>query len=205
MKLSEALLAQGEALFSRKEYKLALEKYSRVLSINPYDKTAKILAVLTEMAMSNEDGAEALYEYYSVLKAEEEDEAEDILEALIDSLDNRTLELSKILDEPIKRQLMYENGISYDEFKEVIVKEFGFKKAYESVMFSTKVIITNKKDFIDFLEELIKHEFYSSAIGYLETSIRNFPNNYKIQELLIKATEENVKKQALSNNKKRAK
>ena len=192
MKMSDALIAQGEALFARREYKLALEKYSKVLNLNPFDKTATILAILTEMTMNKEDGAEALYEYYSILKAEKHDDAEEIIEAIIDSLDNKTLELNKILEEPLKEQILYENGITYEEFKEFIVEEMGFKNAYESVMFSTKVIITNKTDFIDFLEELIKNGFYSSAIGYLETAITNFPNNYKLQELLIQATEKNI-------------
>ena len=54
-------------------------------------------------------------------------------------------------------------------------------------MFSTKVIISKKEDFIDFLDKLIEHGFIDISFKYLENAVSIFPNEIKFHNLLKKA------------------
>ena len=140
-----------------------------------------MLVILTEMVMNKETGAEALYDYYLILESENVPNPEDIIQTIIDSIDNHQLELSKLLNEQLQQQLLYADGISYTDFKEIAVKEKGFKRAFEDIVFTTKVIITNKQDLIDFLNHLIKYGFYGPALNYLEGALSTFPDDKSLQ------------------------
>ena len=67
------ILSQAKESFSKAEYKNALEKFAEVLQNYPHSKEAYNGVILSEMAMSGEDGAEALFDYYEVLKEEDKD------------------------------------------------------------------------------------------------------------------------------------
>jgi len=47
-------------------------------------------------------------------------------------------------------------------------------------MFSTKVVISNKDEFIDFVTRLSKEGFDEMALGYLDASIGLFGNDQDI-------------------------
>jgi tetratricopeptide (TPR) repeat protein len=179
------LLKSGRAYFDKADYRKALLNYSEVLQKDPTNREAKLLVVLTDMVMNKENGAEALYDYYLILKDENSVNAEDIIEGLLESIDNQKLEFDKLTD-PLQEHLLYADGISYAEFKDVAVREKGFKKAFEDVMFSTKVIITNRTDLIDFLNNLVKNHFYGIALNYLEGALTTFPNDKSLQFLFDK-------------------
>jgi tetratricopeptide (TPR) repeat protein len=187
------LLKSGRAYFDKADYRKALLNYSEVLQKDPTNREAKLLVVLTDMVMNKENGAEALYDYYLILKDENSVNAEDIIEGLLESIDNQKLEFDKLTD-PLQEHLLYADGISYSEFKDVAVREKGFKKAFEDVMFSTKVIITNRTDLIDFLNNLVKNHFYGIALNYLEGALTTFPNDKSLQFLFDKLNR-NVEKQ----------
>jgi tetratricopeptide (TPR) repeat protein len=180
------LFNDAEKLFNEEKYSQALLNYSKILESNPYSRKAQMLVILTEMVMNKENGGEALYDYYTILLGEEIPNPEDVIQSILDSLDNKQLGLNKIFDEPLKEQLMYADGISYADFKEIAVKEKGFKRAFEDIVFTTKVIITNKGDLIDFLNNLIKYGFYSAALNYLESALSTFPNDKSLQFLADK-------------------
>lgn len=192
MKIVERkLLNEAEDYFNQQNYEKALYNYSTILQENPENKKAKILAILTEMVMNKEEGASGLYDYYSILQDEDAIEnPEDIIETIIETMDSKSSELSKALEEPLKNHLLYEEGITYREFKELIVSQKGFKRAFEDIVFSTKVLITEKSDLIDFLNNLLKFGFYSVALSYLESALTTFPNDKKLQFMLKKIVKE---------------
>ena len=53
-------------------------------------------------------------------------------------------------------------------------------------MFSTKVIIHKKDDFIDFLEKLIDNGFKEVSMNYFESASQLYPHDEKLQQLVKK-------------------
>ena len=53
-------------------------------------------------------------------------------------------------------------------------------------MFSTRVIITEKEDFLDFLDKLIEHGFSEMALTYLENALSVYPTDKLLTKLLKK-------------------
>lgn len=180
------LLEQAQELFTQKKYERALLTFARVLEVFPLSKEAKIGAILTEMAMNGEIGAQALFDYYTVLKATEDEKAEDVIEGLIETVESGENLLKKVLEEPVHEMLQYEKGVMYEDFKQIVEERSDFKRTFEDVMFSTKVIITKEDDFTDFLENLIDYKFYDMSYNYLESALNMYPNNPKIVSLLKK-------------------
>ena len=78
-----------------------------------------------------------------------------------------------------------ENGIKYEDFMALIESRGSFKEAFEDIMFSTKVIISKKEDFVDFLAKLIENGFIEMSLNYLESAVTLFPNDEQLL-LLIK-------------------
>ncbi len=56
-------------------------------------------------------------------------------------------------------------------------------------MFSTKVIIQNKEDFLDFLEQLINNGYKDISMNYFESAVSMFPNDKKLLSLIEKVQE----------------
>jgi len=65
-----------------------------------------------------------------------------------------------------------------------LIEEKGdFRVAFENIMFSTKVIITNKDDFIDFIKRLISADYQDIALKYLDSIADNFNAYQDVYEL----------------------
>ena len=61
-------------------------------------------------------------------------------------------EILKILESRLASDEYFEeqDAISYEDFKKAVYKDGSFKKVFENIMFSTKVMISNKDDFLEF-------------------------------------------------------
>ncbi len=177
-------LAIANESFSKAEYEKALRNYALVLKDYPNTKEAYNGAILSEMAMSGEDGAEALFDYYVVLQEENKEEADIIISEILESMDGTLDQLGQLFAEPLKQRLEFEDGILYHEFKELVEKEGDFKRIFENIMFSTRVIISEKEDFIDFLKNLVTYDFKEMALTYLESALAVYPNNDDLRSLV---------------------
>jgi len=180
------ILTKAKDSFSKSNYKDALEEFAQVLQSYPNSKEAYNGVILSEMAMSGEGGAEALFDYYEILREEDEESANIIIDEIIQNLDGALEKLSEVLSDPVKDKLLYEDGILYQDFKLIIEKGENFREIFENIMFSTKVIITEKDDFLDFLDSLIEHDFDDMAFSYLENALKVYPNDMKLIKLLEK-------------------
>jgi len=182
------LLAEANENFSESKYEEALRNYALILHDYPNSKEAHTGAILAEMAMSGDISADALFDYYIVLKEENSEEADAIMEEIFESMDgtieNSIEALSKVLKDPIQEKLIYENGIQYDDFRELVEQEGDFRRIFENIMFSTRVIITEKEDFIDFLDRLLHNDYKEMALNYLESAIQLYPNEPALQKLV---------------------
>ncbi len=170
--------------FSKQEYKKALMAYALVLKEDPDNKEAYNGAILAEMAMSGEEAASALFDYYAVLRKEDNEDADEIMNDIIASLDGTLETLSELFKEPLNDKLESEDGILYSDFKMLVEDTGDFRKTFENIMFSTRVIITAKDDFIDFLDKLLHNGFKEMGLSYLETALKTYPNDEKLRQIL---------------------
>lgn len=165
-------------------YSDALREYSLVLRENPLSREAYNGAILCDMAMSGEGGAEALFDYYTILKSEDAEQADTVISEILETMDGTLEQLAGLFNEGALQRLDYVDGILYDEFKELVVSENDFKRIFENIMFSTRVIITEKEDFVDFLDNLIDNGYKEMALSYLESALGVYPNDTQLRNLL---------------------
>lgn len=181
--LSKTLNKANEHFLSG-EYSEALRDYSLALKDYPECKEAYNGAILSDMAMSSEAGAEALFDYYTILRNEDAEQADVIISEILETMDGTLDQLSGLFDETMKQRLAYEDGIMYNEFKELVKDDKDFNRIFENIMFSTRVIITEKEDFVDFLDNLIDHGYKEMALSYLESALGVYPNDRQLRNLL---------------------
>lgn len=182
-------LALANNDFTEAKYENALRNYALVLKDFPDSKEAYNGAILAEMAMSGEAGAEALFDYYTVLREEDAEQADVVIGEILDTMDGTLDELTELFQQPVKDQLVFEDGITYADFKKLVEQEDDFKRIFENIMFSTRVIITEKEDFVDFLERLLENGFREMALNYLESAMAIYPNDSQLRKLLKKLAE----------------
>ena len=180
------ILSQAKDSFTKAEYKTALEKFATVLQNYPNSKEAYNGVILSEMAMSGENGAEALFDYYEILKDEDKESADSIMEEILRNLNGSLDKLSEVFAEPLRDRLELEDGILYQDFIAILDTGVSFKETFENIMFSTRVIITEKDDFIDFLDKLIENDFAEMALTYLENALSIYPSDKLLHKLLKK-------------------
>ncbi len=181
-------LSQAKDSFSKSNYKSALDKFAIVLQDYPNSKEAYNGAILSEMALSGEGGAEALFDYYEILKDEDKEQADIIISDILQTMDGALDKLGEVFAEPLRDRLELEDGILYQDFKAIIDGGESFRETFENIMFSTRVIITKKEDFIDFLDNLIEFGFAEMALTYLENALITYPSDKLLEKLLKKLT-----------------
>ena len=186
------ILTQAKDSFSKADFKNALVQFAQVLQNYPNSKEAYNGVILSEMAMSGEGGAEALFDYYEILKEDDKEQADFIMEEILQNMDGSLEKLSEVFAEPLRDRLELEDGILYQDFKAIIDEGESFKETFENIMFSTRVIITKKEDFIDFLDNLIDNDFQEMALTYLENALSVYPSDDLLRKLLKKLAKGNT-------------
>lgn len=176
------LLQRAEGEFLNGEFSSALRDYGLLLKDYPTLDEAKVGVYLSDLGIESSDEAQALFDYYQVIKDEKENAVE-IIDSLIRSLDSSKDLLTELLVDPIQEQIEYSDGIRYDDFLELVESRGSFKKTFEDIMFSTKVIISNKDEFIDFVTKLTAEGFDEMALSYLDASSSLFGDDQDILTL----------------------
>jgi predicted SAM-dependent methyltransferase len=179
-------LAQVE--FEDEKYMSSLQHYALILNDYPNLEEAKIGVYLSDLGLDSSQEAQALFDYYHLIK-DEKDDAFDIINNLMDTLDFTKDSVEEIISEQINENLEYEDGISYSDFQDLISSRGSFKRAFEDIMFSTKVIIRDKKDFIGFILDLSQGGFKEMALNYLDNAPSAFGDDQAIYSLYEKIEE----------------
>ncbi|MHC3995004.1 hypothetical protein ACXWTF_09245 [Thiomicrolovo sp. ZZH C-3] len=177
-------LALANESFNQENYEEALRQYAQVLQDYPESKEAFNGAILAEMAMSGEEAAEALFDYYEVLREEDAEQADTVISEILQTMDGTVEQLTSLFTEPMRQRLDYEDGILYDDFRQLVKEQGDFKTIFENIMFSTRVLITEKEEFIDFLSQLNRHGYHKMAMNYIETALSMYPNDDQLRALL---------------------
>ncbi len=178
MKLKQQL-KRAEKLFLEKHYKEALDMYAIVLAQDSSNTEAYIGALLSDLGFEFREDAQVLYYYYQSIKDSSEN-IKSTIEQLIDNLIRTTTEdIFQLIDADLT---MYD-GIDYEDFLSLVEEKDNFKEAFEDAIFSTKVIISKKWQFIDFIKKLTDNGYYSVALDYLETHAPTYNNDQDILSL----------------------
>jgi len=178
----DLLLERAEREFLKGDYVNALRSYGLILKDYPALDEAKIGVFLSDLGAESEEEAQALFDYYQVIKDEQEN-AVDIIDGMLDNLDSSKKQLQELLLDPVEEQVEYSDGIRYSDFLALVESRGSFKKTFEDIMFSTKVVITNKDEFIDFVKQLSNEGFDEMALGYLDASTHLFGNDQDVLAL----------------------
>lgn len=178
----DLLLERAEHEFLEGDYINSLRLYGLILRDYPTLDEAKIGVYLSDLGIESQEEAQALFDYYQLIKSEKEN-AVDIIDGLIENLDSSKQMIQELLVDPVEEQVEYGDGIRYSDFLALVESRGSFKKTFEDIMFSTKVVITNKDEFIDFVTQLSNEGFDEMALGYLDASSHLFGNDQDVLAL----------------------
>ena len=172
--------------FIQRDFKKALLNYSLALKDMPEDKEAKIGAILADLAFEKEDEAVALFEYYEVSKAIGTEDAEEAIERIIEKFDTENDPLEDLLAAIEERVSSYEDGIMFEEFIAHVNGREDIRTALEDLMFSTKIVINRKEDFVELIGILLENGYEEMAYNYIENALLLYPDDTQFYDMLKK-------------------
>jgi hypothetical protein len=172
------LLNSAEKYFLNKDYKNALKFYSLVLSLDKNNQEAIIGAIISDFGFDYKEDAQVVYYYYQTKK----DFTNDI-KASVEKLIANFIATNEDIFSLIDIQNEFNDGIDYEDFLDLIEQKANFKEAFEDAIFSTKVIISKKWQFIDFIKKLTENGYYKVALDYLEAHAPLYNNDQDILTL----------------------
>ena len=182
------LLTRAEEQFTLGKYENALRTYGLLLKEYPTDSDAQIGVFLCDIGLESADEAQALFDYYQIIK-NEQDNASEVMVNLLSTLDVSQGEVAELLSSKVDNP-EYKDGIGYQDFLRFIEERGDFKRAFEDVMFSTRVILKNKEEYILFISELIEKGQTELATQFLDSLSNSFANDQEIYALYHKLKEE---------------
>jgi tetratricopeptide (TPR) repeat protein len=177
----QVLLQRAEEQFLKSDYDNALKIYSILLQDHPQLKDAKIGVFLSDMGMESDEDAQALFDYYQAIKDSNED-----ADKLIDELMQAIYATRVVIQEKLLgtlEEVALEEGIRYSDFISLIEEKGSFKEAFEDIMFSTRVVIRTREEFIDFIRRLVEAGYQEMALGYLDSLAESFGPDQEIYAL----------------------
>jgi len=164
----EDLLQKAHGFFLSEQYDKALFLYSRVSSLDPSNKEYQIYALFCDLSSDNNEKAQELFEKFLILKEDDINEAIKYVEDEIATFDGDNELLLQMIEDVSIQTVESLDAIDYQDFLRLEKDRGSFKRAYEDIMYSTKVSITKKEDLVDFINKLIEHGFNSTAYTYLD-------------------------------------
>ncbi|AXH11615.1 hypothetical protein [Halarcobacter bivalviorum] len=186
------LFNEANRYFLDKNFEKALFIYSQLSSNFPENKEYPIYALFCDIASEDEQKAMSLYDYFSIAKDENIEEAIAYVEDVINAYDGDMDKMMEILKDLSSSTIDSLDAIKYEDFKRLIESRGSFRIAFEDIMFSTKVAIESKEDFFDFVDKLIENDFNSTAYSYLDGFNEYFSYDSKIEELYKKLEEKKL-------------
>ncbi len=186
------LFNEANAFFLEKKFEKALFIYSQLSSSFPNNKAYPLYALFCDIASEDVEKAVSLFDYFSIAKEENFDEAIEYIEEVINAYDGDIDKMMEMLSELSESTVDSLDAIRYEDFKTLINSRGSFRVAFEDIMFSTKVAIENKEDFFDFVDKLIDNDFNNTAYTYLDGFNEYFSYDTKIEELYKKLEEKKI-------------
>ena len=162
------LIQNANEFFTSKQYDKALFLYSQASSFEPTNIEFQIYALFCDIASEDEQKAQSLFEYFSIHKELDLEAAIAQIQETINAFDGDNDLMIKLLHDISTQNLETLDAIDYVDFLELVESRESFRVAYEDIMFSTKVAIKSKEDLVSFIDQLIEHDFDTTAYSYLD-------------------------------------
>ena len=188
----EKVLEQAHTFFSQKEYDKALFLYSQVASLYPTNIEYQLYCIFCDVSYENDEKAQNLFEYFSVSKDLNFDDAVKFVQETLDTYDNENDKMINLLKDISHTSVESLNAIEYKDFMELVDDRGSFKEAYQDIMFSTKVAISSKDDLVDFIDKLIENNFNDTAYTYLDGFNEFFSYDKDLINLYEKLGKKNI-------------
>ncbi len=165
---------KAQQAFNKRRYEEALQLLSYAHAFVDSRNTKELLQIkalsaICDMALEHEDEARALFEYYKVIRKKNRQGTEEAILGMIEHFDMNLYAISLAISHFQDLEVDKNDGILYEDFTE-LSKKIGFKEAFVDLMFSSKIIFTDKNDFLFFIKDLVKHGFKEIAINYFENA-----------------------------------
>jgi len=167
IKVADLILNANEFFISQ-QYDKALFLYSQASSFEPTNIEFQIYALFCDIASEDEQKAQSLFEYFSIHKELDFEAAITQIQETINAFDGDNDLMIKLLHDISTQNLESLDAIDYVDFLELVESRESFRVAYEDIMFSTKVAIKSKEDLVSFIDQLIEHDFDTTAYSYLD-------------------------------------
>ena len=194
------ILKRAHKLFEIGEYKEALNIYSQLLAIDPYNEEYKLYPVICDIAFEDAGRAVALFDFIQVEKSLNNlNFAIHYVKNAIKAYDGNTELMMKLIKDVAKSATESLEAIDYKDFLNIVNQKGSFRRAFEDIMFSTRVAINSKEDLIDFINKLIEINFENAAYSYLD----GFNHVLKYDEDIGKLYEK-LKRNKSENNQQKA-
>ena len=189
------LIAKGFKALSVREFDKAAHYFGEVLRLDSSDKQARIGVLIADIAQDFPKKAELFTELYQILLASSpRSQRENIQNQMLDILrefDESLGYISQLTEKEESLESEQLNGIAYKDFVALCEKQ-GFKEVFENLIFSSKIIFTQRSDFYQFLKDLIEHGFKHIALAYIE-DMPQIAYNSELQDMLKDTLKEDNK------------
>jgi len=180
------ILKKAHSYFSASKYDKALFLYGQVLSYDPDNVEYQLYSILCDLGYENDQKAQSMFDYFTVAKEENFDEAVTYVKNIIEAYDGDNSKMIDILKDLSNTSVESLNAIEYDDFMELVKSRGSFKEAYQDIMFSTKVAIRSKEELVDFIDKLIENNFDTTAYDYLDGFTEFFTYDNDLNKLYDK-------------------
>ena len=189
------LIQHANEFFISKQYDKALFLYSQASSFEPTNVEYQLYAVFCDIASEDDEKGQSLFEYFSIQKELDFNHAIKYIKDTIGAYDGNNDLMMQIIKDISIQTVESLDAIDYCDFLELVDSRGSFRIAYEDIMFSTKVAIKSKEDLISFIDQLIDHDFITTAYSYLD----GFSNLFKYDQDLINLYEKCEQKKDETN------
>jgi len=179
-------LIQAHSLFTDKQYDKAIFLYSQILSFYPTSSEYQLYCIFCDIASENDQKGQSLFDYFSVALQENPTTAVKLVTDIISAYDGNNEKMMDILKDFSVQTIETLDAIKYEDFENLIKQRGSFKIAFQDIMFSTKVAITSKDEFFEFVNQLIDNDFERTAYSYLDGFNEYFQYDKQMMELYDK-------------------
>lgn len=188
----DQLLEKAHSLFLNSQFDKALFLYSQVSYTNPNSKEYQVYPLLCDIGYDNGAKALELFDYFIINKDIDLKKAIEYIYKQIETYDVDHDFITKMMNDISIQAFETINAIEYKDFLELERSRGSFKRAYEDIMFSTKVAISSKDDLVDFITKLIENGFDTTAYSYLDGFNEIFSYDKDLTNLYQKLQSKNI-------------
>lgn len=180
------LITKGYKALAARNFTLAAHCFGLALLLDSSDKSARIGVLIADIAQDFPKKAEIFTELYQILLASAPRSQQDTIQTqmldILREFDASLNHISKAVEKEDSLESEQLNGIAYKDFARLCQAK-GFKEVFENLIFSTKIIFTQRDDFHQFLKDLIRYGFKQVALSYIE-EMPQVAYSKEIQEIL---------------------